>query len=336
MTAQGLSRVAGGVAIVAVLVVTGLVTWSYMNRSEHEFIPSQAGGPALGDLTGYVGRVDREARTIDVSESLLGIRPTLLTVTSDTSILVRGKQGGIGDLSKDMPVRVFYEVRNDVKYVTSLQVMTEDTQTARSAADEAKPAAEAKAPAESSAQVDAKPVVASKPPTETKPPTDAKLPVEAKPPVTAKVPAEAKPPVESKPAVAAKPPAETKPPVEAKPAVAAKPPAEAKPPVVATTPAEKPPLEAKAPAVTRTPAPPVTATAPRAAAPPIAAAPARPTPTPQPATAQAAAPAAARPATSGTEAASIGVARTPLPTVRPAERDADDATAAIDWLLKRQ
>ncbi len=324
MTAQGLSRVAGGVAIVAVLVVTGLVTWSYMNRSEHEFIPSQAGGPALGDLTGYVGRVDREARTIDVSESLLGIRPTLLTVTSDTSILVRGKQGGIGDLSKDMPVRVFYEVRNDVKYVTSLQVMTEDTQTARSAADEAKPAAEAKAPAESSAQVDAKPVVASKPPTETKPATEAK------------VPAEAKPPVESKPAVAAKPPAETKPPVEAKPAVAAKPPAEAKPPVVATTPAEKPPLEAKAPAVTRTPAPPVTATAPRAAAPPIAAAPARPTPTPQPATAQAAAPAAARPATSGTEAASIGVARTPPPTVRPAERDADDATAAIDWLLKRQ
>jgi hypothetical protein len=324
VTAQGLSRVAGGVAIVAVLVVTGLVTWSYMNRSEHEFIPSQAGGPALGDLTGYVGRVDREARTIDVSESLLGIRPTLLTVTSDTSILVRGKQGGIGDLSKDMPVRVFYEVRNDVKYVTSLQVMTEDTQTARSAADEAKPAAEAKAPAESSAQVDAKPVVASKPPTETKPATEAK------------VPAEAKPPVESKPAVAAKPPAETKPPVEAKPAVAAKPPAEAKPPVVATTPAEKPPLEAKAPAVTRTPAPPVTATAPRAAAPPIAAAPARPTPTPQPATAQAAAPAAARPATSGSEAASIGVARTPLPTVRPAERDADDATAAIDWLLKRQ
>ena len=166
MTAQGLSRVAGGVAIVAVLVVTGLVTWSYMNRSEHEFIPSQAGGPALGDLTGYVGRVDREARTIDVSESLLGIRPTLLTVTSDTSILVRGKQGGIGDLSKDMPVRVFYEVRNDVKYVTSLQVMTEDTQTARSAADEAKPAAEAKASTE--------PAVASEPPAKSKPPMEPK------------------------------------------------------------------------------------------------------------------------------------------------------------------
>ncbi len=328
MTAQGLSRIAGGAAIVAVLVVTGLVTWSYMNRAEHEFIPSQAGGPALGDLTGYVGRVDREARTIDVSESLLGIRPTLLTVTSDTSIMVRGKQGGIGDLSKDMPVRVFYEVRNDVKYVTSLQVMTEDTQTARPAADEAKPAAEAKASTE--------PAVESKPPAESKPPMEPKPPVEARPAVAAKAPAETKPPVEGKPAVAARVPAETRPPVEAKPAIAAKPPAEAKPPVVATTPAEsKPPLAVKAPAATRTPAPPVTATAPPAAAPPITAAPAKPTPTPQPATAQAAAPAAARPATSGSEAASIGVARTPPPTVRPAERDADDATAAIDWLLKR-
>jgi hypothetical protein len=50
---------------------------------------------------------------------------------------------------------------------------------------------------------------------------------------------------------------------------------------------------------------------------------------------QATAPAAARPTTPGSEAASIGVARTPPPTVRPAERETDDGTAAIDWLLKR-
>jgi len=141
MTAKGLSRIAGAVAIAAVLVVTAMVTWSVLRQSDHE-TPQIAGGPALGDLTGYVGRVDRESRTIDVSTSLLGVRPVILNVTNDTSIMVRGKQGGLGDLSKDMPVRVFYEVRDDVKYVTSIQVVTEE------APVEAKPPAEAKAPVE--------------------------------------------------------------------------------------------------------------------------------------------------------------------------------------------
>jgi hypothetical protein len=142
MTARGLSRIAGAVAIVAVLVVTAMVTWSVLRPSDHESTTQVAGGPALGDLTGYVGRVDRESRTIDVSTSLLGVRPVILNVTNDTSIMVRGKQGGLGDLSKDMPVRVFYEVRDDVKYVTSIQVVTEE------APVEAKPPAEAKAPVE--------------------------------------------------------------------------------------------------------------------------------------------------------------------------------------------
>ena len=170
MTARGLSGIAGAVAIVAVLVVTAMATWSVLRPSDHE-TPQIAGGPALGDLTGYVGRVDRESRTIDVSTSLLGVRPVILNVTNDTSIMVRGKQGALGDLSKDMPVRVSYEVRDDVKYVTSIQVVTEEAQASRESettlAVETKPPVEAKPPAEAKAPVEAKPappLTAAKPP----------------------------------------------------------------------------------------------------------------------------------------------------------------------------
>jgi len=317
VTAQGLSRLAGGIAVVAVLVVTGLVTWSYMNRTENEFIPSQAGGPAMGDVTGYVGKVDREARTLDISENLLGLRPMSLTVTNDSSIMVRGKQGGLGDLSKDMPVRVYYEVRNDVKYVTSLQVMTEETQTAQPAAADIKPAASAAAPAPP-APAETKPAVASKPP-ETRPVAEAKPAVESKP--------ETKPPVEAKPAMASraaesKPPALT-PPAETKPSVASKP-ADTKP-AMETKPAETKAAEAKPPVDVRTaPARPATPPAPT---PSVAAAPARPAPA-------AVAPPAPRPVAPSSEAASVSGPRPPAPTVRPAPADSDDGTAAVDWLLK--
>ena len=122
MTAQGLSRIAGGVALAAVLVIAGLVARSLFRGPEPEFVPQLAGGPATGDMSGYLGRIDRAAGTIDVAGDLVGLRPVSLAVTHDTSITVLGKPGSLADLSKDMPVRVFYEVRHDVKYVTAIQV----------------------------------------------------------------------------------------------------------------------------------------------------------------------------------------------------------------------
>jgi hypothetical protein len=314
---------AGGIAVVAVLVVTGLVTWSYMNRTENEFIPSQAGGPAMGDVTGYVGRVDREARTLDISENLLGLRPMSLTVTNDSSIMVRGKQGGLGDLSKDMPVRVFYEVRNDVKYVTSLQVMTEETQTAQPAASDAKPGASASAPPPP-APAESKPAVASKP-AEPKPVAEAKPAIEVKP--------EPKPQIEAKPAVASRA-AESKPPAPAPPAPAeTKLPVPSKPaepkPAVAAKPAESKAAETKPPVEVKTPVRPATPPAPTPT-PSVAAAPVRPTPPP-------AAVPTPRPAAPSSEAASVSGPRPSVPsppTVRPAPADSDDGTAAVDWLLK--
>ncbi len=155
MTTRGVSRIAGGIALVAVLSVVGMVTWSVLHPSDPGPSLPLADGPALGDVTGYVGRVDPSARTVDVAENPFGLRPVMMVLTNDTSIMVDGKQGGIGDLSKDVPVRAFYEVRNDVKYVTSIQVITDDA--SRSSVSQARPPAGATPPVESGPPVASKP-----------------------------------------------------------------------------------------------------------------------------------------------------------------------------------
>ena len=150
MTTQGIARIAGSVAVAVMLAVAGIVTWSWYSRSDHVGSLTTEDGPRMGDLTGYVGRIDRSTQTVDVSESMLGLRPISLVVTNDSSILVRGKQGGLGDLWKDMPVRVYYEVRNDVRYATSIQVLSDESPSATPSgplASRPAPAAKPAAPA---------------------------------------------------------------------------------------------------------------------------------------------------------------------------------------------
>src|SRR5918996_3057882 len=128
VTAPRLARIAGGMAIATVLVVTAMVSWSLLRASDPDASLPLPEGHVLGDMTGQVGEVNRDAQTVDISETPPGLRPVTLVVTDDTSITVHGKQGGLGDLGKDMPVRVFYEVRDEVMYATSIQVVTEDAQ----------------------------------------------------------------------------------------------------------------------------------------------------------------------------------------------------------------
>ena len=234
MTAQGLSKIAGGIAVVAVVVVTGMVTWSLLRPSDPDSIqvseaPRPGEAPQLGDMTGYVGRVDPDTQMIVVSASLVGANPVMLVVNSAASITVQGKPSGLRDLSKDMPVRVVYEIRDDVKYATSIQVVTEEAQAPRGS--ETKPAVE------------------------TKPPVEAKPPAEAKPSVEVKTPVEVKPPVEARPA----------PPVVSPAPPATRPPATV-PPVTAATPRPTPPvLEPVKPRVPEPPLPPPRVSAPRPA-----------------------------------------------------------------------
>ena len=134
MTAQRLSRIAAGIAIVTVLGVTALVTRNVLWPDDPDASLQRNGGKVMGDMAGYVGRVDREARTVDISTSPLGIRPVVLLVTNETAIVVNGKQGAIGDLWKDLPVRVLYEVRDNARYATSIQVTAGDSLAASPAA----------------------------------------------------------------------------------------------------------------------------------------------------------------------------------------------------------
>ena len=161
-TAQRLSRVIGGIAVLGVLVIAAMVTWSVLHRADPGPALPLAGGPALGDLTGYVGRVDRDAGTVDVADDLFGLRPVMLVVTDDTSIMVHGKEGALGDLSKDMPVRVFYEVRDDVKYVTSLQVISDGAQASGPTAADVGPVVEDRAGSPVTARPGAEPTPAAR------------------------------------------------------------------------------------------------------------------------------------------------------------------------------
>ena len=203
MTAQGLSKIAGGIAVVAVVVVTGMATWSLLRPSDPDSIqvseaPQPREAPRLGDMTGYVGRVDPDTQMIVVSASPVGANPVMLVVNSAASITVRGKPSGLRDLSKDMPVRVVYEVRDDVKYATSIQVVTEEAQAPRGS--ETKPAVETKPPVEARPPVEAKPAppVVSPASPATRPPATVP-PVTAAPPrPTPPAPEPVKPPVEAK------------------------------------------------------------------------------------------------------------------------------------------
>ena len=168
MTTRALARIAGGVATVTVLAVAGTVTWSLVHRPNLDAPPPLREGPMLGDMTGYVGQVDRSAQTVAISDDVSGVRSVSLVVTKDTSITVNGKPGGLDDLSKDMPVRVFYEVRGDVKYLTSLQIIPRDTQGAKEAPPSAEttpvaPPAVSPAPAVARASAPARPVTAATP-----------------------------------------------------------------------------------------------------------------------------------------------------------------------------
>jgi len=151
---RGASWIAGGIALAAVLSIVAIVAWSMQNRSDAVPSAPLTGGPALGELTGYVGRVDLKAGTVEVAGNLVGLRPVTMAVTDGTSIMVHDKRAGLGNLTKDLPVRVFYEVRNDVKYATSIKVIADDAQ--------------AKVP--SPAAADTGPPVEAQSPTVTKPP----------------------------------------------------------------------------------------------------------------------------------------------------------------------
>jgi hypothetical protein len=211
-----LIRLVAGGGMVMVLGAAALMLWPLLWPPDPDASVQLVNGRLVGETSGYVGRVDRESQTVDVSSSLVGWRPIILVVNHETAILVQDRQGGFGDLLKDLPVRVSYEVVGEKRLAKSIEVVTDDAGRARPAANgsvnsAAKPAATPPAATPPAATppspVGAITPPAVHPPVETTPPrATAPMPAPA-----VKLPEEVPQPRAAAPAPAAKPPADTVP-----------------------------------------------------------------------------------------------------------------------------
>jgi hypothetical protein len=112
-----------GVALLAVAVaVLSPLVWP----SDPDASLVLENGRLTGETVGSVWQVDPDTGTILVTASLLGLRAVPLAVTGDTRIVVGDKQGGIRDLAKNTPVRVSYEVRENIRLATSIELLGAD------------------------------------------------------------------------------------------------------------------------------------------------------------------------------------------------------------------
>src|SRR5262245_40076579 len=176
--------------MVVVLGAAALMLWPLLWPSDPDTSVQLVNGKLVGETSGYVGRVDRDARTVDVSSSLVGWRPVVLVVNEHTSIQVQDRPGELGDLVKDLPVRVSYEVVGDKRLARSIEVTPEDSSRARTA-----PADAARTPAPSPDRAPAMvpdaamtgPVSPSGAPATEPPPSRAAAPLPASPTTVAPV-----------------------------------------------------------------------------------------------------------------------------------------------------
>jgi hypothetical protein len=129
---QVVRLVAGG-GIVVVLGAAALIFWPLLWPPDPDASVQLVNGRLVGETAGYVGRVDGDARIVEVSSSLVGWRPLALVVNEQTSILIQDRQGGFGDLAKDLPVRVSYEVVGDQRVARSIEVMADEDGRTRTA-----------------------------------------------------------------------------------------------------------------------------------------------------------------------------------------------------------
>jgi hypothetical protein len=192
-----------------VLGAAALMLWPLLWPPDPDASIQLVNGRLIGEATGYVGRVDRDARTVDVSASLVGWRPIVLIINETTSIMVQNRQGGFGDIWKDMPVRVSYELVGDARLARSIEVVTGDAEPSPTAVNGAltRPAA---APPPASPPPVAPPVPAVAPPAASPPAPAARVvepgPVRPAPAPPAPAAVVAPPPAKPSPAPAAAPP----------------------------------------------------------------------------------------------------------------------------------
>ena len=94
-------RLVAGGGMVMVLGAAALMLWPLLWPPDPDASVQLVSGHLVGETSGYVGRVNHDAQTVDVSSSLIGWRPIVLAVNEQTSILVQNRQGGFGDPGDD-------------------------------------------------------------------------------------------------------------------------------------------------------------------------------------------------------------------------------------------
>ena len=151
--------------MVVVLGAAAMMLWPLLWPPDPDASVQLVDGRLIGETAGYVGRVDRTTQTVDVSSSLVGWRPIIVVVNDQTAIMVQNRHGGFGDLLKDLPVRVSYEVVGGRRLAKSIEVVTEDGLRARAAAGGTANGAVTPAPTSPAAVPVLPPVGAVTPPT---------------------------------------------------------------------------------------------------------------------------------------------------------------------------
>jgi len=84
-------------------------------------------GRLVGEAMGYVAAVDSDERILKISASIIDLRPVTLSVGNDATIMIGDKQGGLGDLVVDMPVRVAYTLDGDTRRAIAVERLAAGT-----------------------------------------------------------------------------------------------------------------------------------------------------------------------------------------------------------------
>ncbi len=119
-----LARVAVGVAL---LTGGGAMLRPLVWPEDPDASLQMVNGRLVGEATGYVAAVDSTERILKISTSVLDLRPVTLSVGNDATIMIGDKQGGLGDLAVDMPVRVAYSLEGGSRRAIAVERLAAGT-----------------------------------------------------------------------------------------------------------------------------------------------------------------------------------------------------------------
>jgi hypothetical protein len=119
---RALARLALAVTVVLLVGAAVLVVSPAFWVADPEESVRLVHGRMIGDTGGHIVGVDRERRTVAISRSLFGWRPVVVSVTPETIITVNKLEGAFGDLARDLPVRVTYEVVGGARLAHAIDI----------------------------------------------------------------------------------------------------------------------------------------------------------------------------------------------------------------------